>query len=481
MYAAVWQRTSTGLSCGDRGFYAPIADGQTARYSSYVQYSCPNSDKQVLKLVQDLLSLRVVRSSARNAVPAPETDNMSIKYHPWIGGLIPRLTVWTLLLVLLPFPSWGLGFRIPNQDAEAIGRGNAFFATANNPSAIYYNPAGISQLKGSYFQYGVHSIVVNSDYESGGAQVENEQKLQAVPQLFYTRSIGETAFTFGLGVYAPHGLGMEWPGNAPFHDTAHEGQLLFASVNPVLAYAVGDKLSVAFGPSFNYSRVKLSQGIPVAPAPGDEFKYVGDDIDYSLHAGVRWQAHEQWVLGVTYHGPSTMNYRGKSTLRPYSPPRGTSVEVDFPQFIMAGVSYRPTPKWNFEIGVDWTDWDSFNSITFQNTSPGGSITSAFNWESSWMYHAGGSYYFDNPYYVSAGYFLSENSTSTRDFNPIVPDTDLHVMSLGVGYKGKRWTWAFAAQLIVGPVREVRGATGAGVDGDYQFFNQALNFSLGYRY
>ncbi|MGV3756131.1 MAG: hypothetical protein ACO1QS_12175 [Verrucomicrobiota bacterium] len=38
-----------------------------------------------------------------------------------------------------------VAFRLPNQDPEGIARGNAFVATADNPSAIYYNPAGITQ------------------------------------------------------------------------------------------------------------------------------------------------------------------------------------------------------------------------------------------------------------------------------------------------------------------------------------------------
>ena len=51
-----------------------------------------------------------------------------------------RLTV----LLLLPAVARADGFRLPNQDPEAIARGNAFTATADNPSAIYYNPAGIT-------------------------------------------------------------------------------------------------------------------------------------------------------------------------------------------------------------------------------------------------------------------------------------------------------------------------------------------------
>src|SRR5436190_18009123 len=48
--------------------------------------------------------------------------------------------------LIVPSVSYGLGIRIADQDARATARGNAFTATADNPSAIYYNPAGITQL-----------------------------------------------------------------------------------------------------------------------------------------------------------------------------------------------------------------------------------------------------------------------------------------------------------------------------------------------
>ena len=65
-------------------------------------------------------------------------------------------------IALLPMSVHALGFRIPNQDAEATAKGNAFVATADNPSAIYYNPAGITQLEGTHAQFGLHNLSVNS-------------------------------------------------------------------------------------------------------------------------------------------------------------------------------------------------------------------------------------------------------------------------------------------------------------------------------
>jgi len=71
-----------------------------------------------------------------------------------------------------------------------------------------------------------------------------------------------------------------------------------------------------------------------------------------------------------------------------------------------------------------------------------------------MYEIGVTRSFDNGYYLSVGYFFSPASTSTQYFTPLVPDTDLHVGSVGGGYKGKHWDWAAAFQLIAGGWRSV---------------------------
>src|SRR6478609_2901416 len=60
--------------------------------------------------------------------------------------------------------SSAVGFRVPNQDPDGIARGNAFAATADNPSAIYYNPAGITQLEGQQIRVGIYSISTGIEY-----------------------------------------------------------------------------------------------------------------------------------------------------------------------------------------------------------------------------------------------------------------------------------------------------------------------------
>src|SRR5579862_8769153 len=86
----------------------------------------------------------------------------------------------------LPAACFGLGFRIADQDAAATARGDAFAATADNPSAIYYNPAGITQLQGLNGRVGVYGIVSQVDYEPpAGSEFTNRHQLQVVPQSFW--------------------------------------------------------------------------------------------------------------------------------------------------------------------------------------------------------------------------------------------------------------------------------------------------------
>jgi long-chain fatty acid transport protein len=381
-------------------------------------------------------------------------------------------------ILLVPTHLIALGFRIPNQDAEATARGNAFVATADNPSALYYNPAGITQLDGTRAQFGAHLISVNSEFksETPGVESETDFEIQPVPQFYATYTPKDKPFSFGLGMYAPFGLGIEWPENGPLRPFAIEGRLLYATITPVVAWKIHPTLSVAVGPTINFATLMLRQGTGI---PGvNEFHFRGEGFAAGGKLGILWQPHPKWSFGASYVTPTTLEFSGNSSFKPATGEADTTARGKFPQFVMAGISFRPNKSWNIEVGMDWTDWDTLDTLVFEGT-PFGDVPFAMNWKSSWLAHSGVSYYFSNRYWVAGGYFYSENSTTDPDFSPLVPDTNLHVASLGFGRKGERWSWALSGQLIAGPERNINN--GSGMDGTYQFFNQAVNFSIAYRF
>ena len=59
-------------------------------------------------------------------------------------------TFITILLLLFVSACFGQGFSNDDHGTRAVGQANAFTARASDPSAIWYNPAGITQLNGTH-------------------------------------------------------------------------------------------------------------------------------------------------------------------------------------------------------------------------------------------------------------------------------------------------------------------------------------------
>ncbi len=112
------------------------------------------------------------------------------------------MTAVTILAALSVPEAHAIGFLIPNQDATAIARGNAFAATADNPSAIYYNPAGITQIPGTDLQLGdLNYFGLNMTYKpaGGGASTHTRFEVIPVPQIYFTKSLENLPLSFGVG------------------------------------------------------------------------------------------------------------------------------------------------------------------------------------------------------------------------------------------------------------------------------------------
>lgn len=394
--------------------------------------------------------------------------NRSVSALRWVTSI---MGLWALT-------AQGVGFRLPNQDPDAIARGNAFVATADDPSAIYYNPAGITQVEGVNVRAGVYVVSPGYEYESPtGTKVNANSAPEPVPQFYCAFSPQGFPLSLGLGVYAPYGLSLDWGENTPFRTEAEKGDLTYLTINPVVAWKILPTLSLGIGPTINYSKADFQQGIGLLP--GDHFKLSGSGWDYGFNAGVRWQPHEKWALGINYRYATTVEYHGTAETTPSPPlPASTSASasIRFPQFIVGGVSFRPTKDWNLEFDLDWTDWDSVHQIPIQGTALG-NLTLPLNYRSSFMYEFGATRQLGKGYFLSIGYFYSENSSPSKDFNPIIPDTSLHLGSIGVGHKGKRWDWTAAYHFGYNPGREVTGDQSYPLaNGTYHVFNNAFNLA-----
>jgi len=382
---------------------------------------------------------------------------------------------------------FALGIRTTDQDAFASGRANAFTATADNAAAVYYNPAGIMQLDGQNFIVGASGSIQSSHFENGTTSIDSKTRFRAAPQVYYTFKLPEQPIAFGVGIYSPFGLAVEWPDSSIFRAQATRSEINYYTLNPVIAYQVLPTLSIAAGATINYADADF-RNIPFGIS-GDSFRFHGDDTAFGFNAGILWHPLEKHSFGVTYRHSTDMNFEGQAdtslvppaSFIPTSKSFPATANFAFPSSVTAGYSFRPTPDWNLEVDIDWTDWSSQKGFTVVKAD--GNQTLLSSWRSSWMYEFGGTRFFKNGWSVSGGYSFSQNSVPDSSFSAFVPDTDCHTLSAGVGKTYKKMSWNAGYQVGISPTRTISGLTGnnAGANGNYDSLSHTFALNFGYHF
>src|SRR5437879_12887355 len=112
--------------------------------------------------------------------------------HPMPERLLKRnfcaLSIGALLLLHGSGQAWAGGVSFTEQGAAASGKGNAFTGEANDPSAIFYNPAGSTQLPGTQFMIGTSIVKLDSTFRSStsGESTQLQYQFTLVPHYFIT-------------------------------------------------------------------------------------------------------------------------------------------------------------------------------------------------------------------------------------------------------------------------------------------------------
>ena len=67
-----------------------------------------------------------------------------------MNKLLYALIVSAIGLFLFTSHASAAGFALPEQSASAMGMSSAFVGQADDASAVWYNPAGMTQLDGTW-------------------------------------------------------------------------------------------------------------------------------------------------------------------------------------------------------------------------------------------------------------------------------------------------------------------------------------------
>ena len=194
------------------------------------------------------------------------------------------------------------GFQLNEHGAKALAMGGAFTAVANDASAIYWNGAGLSFVKGTNIVFGTSLIAPNSKFRGVAPDVTEYRgkNLLFYPVHFFGSHQINDKFTVGLGFTTPFGLGTEWDENWLGKYLAVETELKTFIITPVIAYKPVETLSISAGFVYSFADVLITRKSAIQLLPGDPvfinsdaFVHLeGDDkFAWGFNAGIMFKPH----------------------------------------------------------------------------------------------------------------------------------------------------------------------------------------------
>ncbi|MFZ5876870.1 MAG: OmpP1/FadL family transporter [Nitrospirota bacterium] len=356
-------------------------------------------------------------------------------------------------------PAYASGFAITAQGAGGMARSSAFTAQADDPSALYYNPAGISQLASTTALIGVTVLRPHAEYDpsaTGNATTERE-RYYVLPQLYVTTPLGNN-FSVGLGVFTPFGLSTKWPGDWDGRFQVIDATIKATTVNPVIAWRATQGLTAAVG--VQYFQVKLSEhralnmavGLPGAGEGAVTLS--GDARSFGYNAAVLVVPSDRWQLGLSYRSRVNVeindgwaDFTVPALFATSFPDSEIRTALTLPPSLRAGLMMRPAPDWTIEVDAAWTGWSTIDRMEVQFTGGLSPETTTFGWRDVMAYSIGTEYRFSSIMRLRGGYLYDLSPIPDQYATPLIPDADRQGVSVGVGVTAARWTLDVGYQFL----------------------------------
>lgn len=380
---------------------------------------------------------------------------------------MPWMFLVGLCWVGFPGVSFAQVPRIQGQGTAASGMGNAFAAQADDPSALHYNPAGMTQLRGVQVMAGALISGGSTNFTSlTGVTARGDRNGSAAwPPPVHTyitanlKDLGLTALgdlTAGIGLTVPFGSLTRWPNDGPFRTATTFNTLPLLDIKPTLAYKATENLSLGLGADiYTFSGLvgegqveKQSVwpgglGIPA----GSKVELSGKDTAAGFNASLLYTALRNADgkplanIGIVYRSQATLHLSGALLANgaKVSDARATLV---LPQIITGAIAIWPIRtserEWKLELDLDHVGWKSVRNldVTLGN---GTTIAQPQNWHNTYAVMLGTEYKWleleSLPNWevaLRAGYTNQQNQMPDLTYDPGIPSSDLHIVGGGLG-------------------------------------------------
>jgi long-chain fatty acid transport protein len=423
-------------------------------------------------------------------------------------------SVLALSLVAVAFAS-GMaaagGFYVPGVGPRATAMGGAFVGLADDYSAVYWNPAGITQIEGMEVTVSAQDVIslasrdgavlyegtMEEDYDRYVIQnirATSDGNQRVAPGLFFYMDPGPLrGVKIGLTAYTLAEYGSKWDGHdvadepldhfADYDESVFEGEppqyesrIRGYAVSPVVALAVSDKLAIGLAGHALYGHFRLKEGGWLAESQFIQYEQHSEWImhfdpyersedltgwGFGATLGALYSLNEYVTFGAALRSPITVAMEGDvevtSTEAAYqSAKQPENFDFTYPAWAGVGVVYRDFLMDGMDVTADlhWTQWGKLAKITrnVENELPGDLGTTVLDWENTFEIGIGVDYRLTRSTSLYLGYRNVPTPAPDSTYDFVLPQTDKNVIGLGVGYRQDVWRMDFCLEYQLGQSR-----------------------------
>jgi long-chain fatty acid transport protein len=420
-----------------------------------------------------------------------------------------------LCLVTVPVVTLATGFGRNEQGARAMGVAGAGVTAHEDPSAIYYNPAGLGWLDDGTHLYGGVSFLYARMVHSGTAPYPGYDRRESwennilTPVHAYVTIPIMKRVVAGVGYYTPYRWRSEWrlpdffSGRYLALDTDIQGSYLTPSLSIRLlpffsvgagASAVSVKARVVRREPYQTFSGSVATTIDLAEATfeGTSQYDAASELGYTFNAGAQLdmgflRLGASYRQGVTNEIDGTASYRFLSTgdedvdedlVSEVPEDRDVRIQVTLPTEGTLGASLRLSSKWRLEADAVWTLWSEFSSIEIGEDEDSLAIVPTQTYEDGLGVRAGLTFTPHEKLALRFGYAFDDAVAPTTSLGPMFTDAVRQGISGGFSYTYEAWRVDLFQMLSFFDQREVRDSDD-GWNGNHGRTEWTSGVSVGY--
>lgn len=415
---------------------------------------------------------------------------------------------FTLLLVAVMFSVSGLlanGLSLNSIGPRALSMGGAFVGLANDYSTIYWNPAGLRNLDGSFVGVYYSGVSPDATYKFAAYGIDAKTKSHVYPSpglVGYWQCLLSKKLTIGVGAYVPAGLGSEWDGNDLKNLSGGQAfnwksQIGVVNFSPAIAYSVSDNFSIGLAVNVFYGLFDLDRPAEVDPVNHIFMQYTESStgFGYGVTFGAHYKMNDMISLGASVRTKTTVKMSGTAKNPAFAAYNAAESDFDrdvaWPLWIAGGIAVKPLDNLTLTFDVQYSQWSQsenefdtkYKSPVWQGAlEPTGDNKFILKWKDATQIRVGAAYDVNKMLTLRGGFYTDPAPGPDETYNILFPSLDYTAFSGGATLHFDKWVVDAGAEYLTGKERTIPAGTYAkAIPGVNNMNIFAFSIGLGYQF